>query len=247
MIIPVPSSIDFSTPPLLAHHPMVISLLDCNKVIVGPMKDGNGKRTFKLGLIVTMCYHPWDSNLRKTPWQPTPGPNDTSWLEDLFPEPSQHDEQPIPGPSQPSEPHEDASTREPEPEVTPTQSTKEPFGKSPHKGFHSSQIFLTPPSPILSFSHYTCLRNHPQRYTCQIPPSPEIAPIAPKKPTASSPQPHNEARQEFTNFLLTLMIPETLVHETINQILLEHHQLLQMILFVDATHRNEMHCELRED
>ncbi|MBW0468241.1 hypothetical protein O181_007956 [Austropuccinia psidii MF-1] len=43
------------------------------------------------------------------------------------PEPSQHDEPPIPGPSQASGPHEDPLTCEPEPEVAPTQSTEEPF------------------------------------------------------------------------------------------------------------------------
>ncbi|MBW0527342.1 hypothetical protein O181_067057 [Austropuccinia psidii MF-1] len=75
--------------------------------------------------------------------QPTPGPSGTQWLEDLFHskqppfpfliltfasselillpfvDPSEHNEPPIPGPSTPSEPHEDAWTREPEPEVAP--------------------------------------------------------------------------------------------------------------------------------
>ncbi|MBW0556785.1 hypothetical protein O181_096500, partial [Austropuccinia psidii MF-1] len=39
-ISPVPQSINLSTP-LLGHHPMVTSLLDRNKVIIWPMKDGN--------------------------------------------------------------------------------------------------------------------------------------------------------------------------------------------------------------
>ncbi|MBW0584015.1 hypothetical protein O181_123730 [Austropuccinia psidii MF-1] len=39
------------------------------------------------------------------------------------------------------------------------------------------------------------------------PPSPEIPPVAPKIPTASSPHSHNESWQEFTNLQLTLMIP----------------------------------------
>ncbi|MBW0539667.1 hypothetical protein O181_079382 [Austropuccinia psidii MF-1] len=43
-------------------------------------------------------------------------------------EPSQHDETPIPGLSQPSEQHEDASTHGPEPEVAPTRSMEEPVG-----------------------------------------------------------------------------------------------------------------------
>ncbi|MBW0481834.1 hypothetical protein O181_021549 [Austropuccinia psidii MF-1] len=42
-----------SSPPLLGRHPMVTSLLDRSKVIMGPMKDGNGKRTFELKPIVT--------------------------------------------------------------------------------------------------------------------------------------------------------------------------------------------------
>ncbi|MBW0559546.1 hypothetical protein O181_099261 [Austropuccinia psidii MF-1] len=103
-ISPVPSSINLSTP-LLGHHPMVTSLLDWSKVIIWPMKDGNGKRTFKLGLIVTMSCHPWDSNTKlkqnqpnplqqdspvrslpckPTSWKLTPGLSGTQWLEDLF-------------------------------------------------------------------------------------------------------------------------------------------------------------------
>ncbi|MBW0487094.1 hypothetical protein O181_026809 [Austropuccinia psidii MF-1] len=64
---------------------------------------------------------------KKTLRQPTPGPSGTPWLEDLFHEPSQHNQPPIPGPSQPSKPHEDTFTREPEPEVAPMQSMEEPF------------------------------------------------------------------------------------------------------------------------
>ncbi|MBW0510369.1 hypothetical protein O181_050084 [Austropuccinia psidii MF-1] len=50
--------------PLLGHHPMVTSLSDRRKVIIRPMKDGDGKRTFKLFPIVTMSCHPWDSNAK---------------------------------------------------------------------------------------------------------------------------------------------------------------------------------------
>ncbi|MBW0537819.1 hypothetical protein O181_077534, partial [Austropuccinia psidii MF-1] len=35
-------------PPFLGHHPMVTSVLDRSKVIIRPMKDGNGERTFEL-------------------------------------------------------------------------------------------------------------------------------------------------------------------------------------------------------
>ncbi|MBW0588456.1 hypothetical protein O181_128171 [Austropuccinia psidii MF-1] len=51
-------------PLLLGHHPMVTSLLDRSKVIIWPMKDGDGKRTFELGPIVTMSCHRWDSNTK---------------------------------------------------------------------------------------------------------------------------------------------------------------------------------------
>ncbi|MBW0492972.1 hypothetical protein O181_032687 [Austropuccinia psidii MF-1] len=94
-------------------------------------------------------------------------------------------------------PHEDASTREPEPEVALMKLMEEPLGKSPNHFFHSSQLFLTPPLPISSLSHYTCLHNHHQQYACWIPPpstpTPEIPPIA------SSPHSHNESQQELTD------------------------------------------------
>ncbi|MBW0505804.1 hypothetical protein O181_045519 [Austropuccinia psidii MF-1] len=51
-------------PPLLGHHPMVTSLFDWSKVIIQPMKDGDGKRKFELSPIVTMSCHPWDSNAK---------------------------------------------------------------------------------------------------------------------------------------------------------------------------------------
>ncbi|MBW0484205.1 hypothetical protein O181_023920 [Austropuccinia psidii MF-1] len=106
-------------PPLLGHYPMVSSLLDQSKVIIRPMKDDNGKRTFKLGPIVTMSCHPWDSNAK----QPTPCPSGIQCWEVLFREPSRTNEPPIPGPSPSSEPHEDVLTREPEPELVPLHPT----------------------------------------------------------------------------------------------------------------------------
>ncbi|MBW0547861.1 hypothetical protein O181_087576, partial [Austropuccinia psidii MF-1] len=63
----------------------------------------------------------------QTPRQPTPGPSGTQWSKDLFREPSQHNEPPIPALSPSSEPPEDIATCEPEPEVAPTQSMEEPF------------------------------------------------------------------------------------------------------------------------
>ncbi|MBW0468642.1 hypothetical protein O181_008357 [Austropuccinia psidii MF-1] len=67
-------------------------------------------------------------------------------------------EPPIPGPSQFSKSqvpsHEDALTFEPEPEVTPTQSTEDSFGKLLLSFFSCFQHSLTPPLTISSSSHY---------------------------------------------------------------------------------------------
>ncbi|MBW0495651.1 hypothetical protein O181_035366 [Austropuccinia psidii MF-1] len=63
----------------------------------------------------------------------------------------------------------------------------------------------------------------------------------PPSPAPSSPNSKDEACQEFTDLRPTLMIPRDIVHKSINRILLEHRQLLHMIPFVDAAHRNEMH------
>ncbi|MBW0517016.1 hypothetical protein O181_056731, partial [Austropuccinia psidii MF-1] len=137
-------------PPLLSHHLMVTSLLYRIDVIFQPMKDGDGKRTFKLGPIVTHGIQMPNFLCKQNPRQPTPGPSGTQWSEDLFcskkpkfhlistfdssemtvppfVEPSLTDEPPIPGPSPSSKPHEDIPTCEPEPEVAPRQSMEEPF------------------------------------------------------------------------------------------------------------------------
>ncbi|MBW0557630.1 hypothetical protein O181_097345 [Austropuccinia psidii MF-1] len=138
---------------------------------------------------------------KQTPRQPTPGPSGTPWSEDLFRckqpkfhlistldssvltvppfvEPSQTEEPPIPGPSPYSKPHEDILTCEPEPEVIPTQSMEEPFGKSQ-----------------LHFDHLQLVPLHP------TPSSPStICPLDP-------PHSHNDACQQFTDLRLNLMIP----------------------------------------
>ncbi|MBW0512848.1 hypothetical protein O181_052563 [Austropuccinia psidii MF-1] len=126
---PVPSSITSPTPP-----PMRTLLLDRSKVIIQPMKHGNGERTFELGPTVTMSFHPWDSNTKvsieqnppnpprqdspvshmpckQTPRIPTPGPSGTQWLEDLFcskkpPFPFSSSELNLPPFVQPSQHHE---------------------------------------------------------------------------------------------------------------------------------------------
>ncbi|MBW0566542.1 hypothetical protein O181_106257 [Austropuccinia psidii MF-1] len=66
---------------------------------------------------------------KQTPQQPTPGPSSTGWSEELFRKPSQTKEPPISGPSPSSQPPEDNTTCEPEPEVAPTQYTEEPFAR----------------------------------------------------------------------------------------------------------------------
>ncbi|MBW0570412.1 hypothetical protein O181_110127 [Austropuccinia psidii MF-1] len=70
----------------------------------------------------------------QTQWQPTPGLSGTQWSEELFCKPSLTEEPPIPGPIPSSQPPEDVPTLEPEPELTPTQSTEEPFAcpATPH-------------------------------------------------------------------------------------------------------------------
>ncbi|MBW0492455.1 hypothetical protein O181_032170 [Austropuccinia psidii MF-1] len=94
-------------PPLPpGHRPMVTSLLDRSKVIIRPMKDGNGK---------------------SKPLQARVAPN--GWR--TYSAPSQHNEPPTPGSSQASDSqlpsHEKNLTCEPETEVAPTQSSEEPF------------------------------------------------------------------------------------------------------------------------
>ncbi|MBW0530850.1 hypothetical protein O181_070565 [Austropuccinia psidii MF-1] len=97
-------------------------------------------------------------------------------------EPSQTKEPPIPGPSPSSQPPEDVTTRKPEPEVAPTQSMGEPFGKSPLLFLHSYQVFLTFSSTISSSSRHSLLDNYHCQYARWFPP-----PSAPKNPNASSP------------------------------------------------------------
>ncbi|MBW0576549.1 hypothetical protein O181_116264 [Austropuccinia psidii MF-1] len=178
-------------PPLLGHHSMVTSLLNWSEVIIRPMKDGDGKRTFELGPIVTNGIQTPNFPREQTLRQPTPGLSGTRWLEELFHEPSQTKEPPIPGPSPSSEPLEDVPTCEPEPEVAPMQSTEEPFRNSPLLFLHSYQLFLTFSSTISSLSRHSLLDNYHRQYAHQIPPS----------------HSNNDACQEFTDLRLTLMIP----------------------------------------
>ncbi|MBW0470181.1 hypothetical protein O181_009896 [Austropuccinia psidii MF-1] len=212
MIIPVPSSINLSTP-LQGHHPMVTSLLNCSKVIIRPMKHGNGRRTFDLGPIVTISCQPWDSNAKnktnqipcdKTHWflvilasklrgnrlQAPVAPN----------EPSQHNEPPIPGPSLSSEPYEDVLTCEPEPEVARRNPQRNHL-VSPHFMFFTLTRFSSP-----------LLRPYP---ACPTPPC-SIIIIDNMLFGSPSPQSHNEAWKEFKDLRTNLMIPQAIVYKSIN-------------------------------
>ncbi|MBW0461961.1 hypothetical protein O181_001676 [Austropuccinia psidii MF-1] len=176
MISPIPSSIDFST-----HQPIFTSLLDWSKVIIQPMKDGNGKRTRKTNQIPHSLY-----SCKQTPRQRTPGLSGTQRLEDLFCEPSEHNEPPITGPSQspktPLQPHDDALTCGPEPEVAPMQSTEEPFA---HPTTPCS-ITIIDNTPVGSPLHSN-LSSFPKEPNSLLP------------PVSSSSHSHNEAQQEFTD------------------------------------------------
>ncbi|MBW0578188.1 hypothetical protein O181_117903 [Austropuccinia psidii MF-1] len=57
-------------PPLLGHHPMVTSLLDLSELIIWPMKEDDGKRTFKMG------FKRQKPSQTKEP--PIPGPSPSS-------------------------------------------------------------------------------------------------------------------------------------------------------------------------
>ncbi|MBW0591329.1 hypothetical protein O181_131044 [Austropuccinia psidii MF-1] len=125
----------------------------------------------------------------QTPRQPTLGASGTQRPEELFPESSQNKEPPMPCLSPLSQPPEDNMTCEPEPEVAPTQSTEEPFGKSPLLFLQSSQLFLTFSLTISSSSHHSPLHNHHQRYTRWIPPSSLTCPPSHPVPPPSTPTP----------------------------------------------------------
>ncbi|MBW0538926.1 hypothetical protein O181_078641 [Austropuccinia psidii MF-1] len=138
---------------------------------------------------------------KKTPRQPTPGASCTQGLEDLFHKPSQTNEPPIPGPIPSSKPHEDVPACEPEPEVVPTQSMKDPLScpTPPHS------IIIIDDTPVGSPL-----------------PNPTTFPLcSPSLPVTSSPHSHNEACREFTDLKPTLITPRAIVHKSINRILLE--------------------------
>ncbi|MBW0501496.1 hypothetical protein O181_041211 [Austropuccinia psidii MF-1] len=156
-ISPVPSSIDLST-----HYPMVTSLLDWSKVVIRPMKDGNGKRTFEVGLIITHGI-----KTPKTKPSKSPATRLLRSFELALPpsvEPSQYNETPISGTSQSSksqvQSHEDTMTHEPEPEMALMQSTEDPFDKFLISFFSCSKNSITPPSNISILYGYPLICNN---------------------------------------------------------------------------------------
>ncbi|MBW0497045.1 hypothetical protein O181_036760 [Austropuccinia psidii MF-1] len=205
-------------PPLLGHHPMVTSLLDRREVIIRPMKDGDGERTFKLEPIVTMSCQRWDSNAknkthqippdktlpfpvclarkpRGNPLQAQVAPN--GWRNYSAP--------PIPGLSPSSQPPEDVRTREPEPEVAPTQSTGEPFvlfSFSTPISFSSPFLWPSPArptTPCLIIIIGNTPVGSPLPLPLLLPQLPHL-PILFPPPVQSPSHSHNDARQEFTDF-----------------------------------------------
>ncbi|MBW0593553.1 hypothetical protein O181_133268 [Austropuccinia psidii MF-1] len=74
---------------------MVTSLLELSEVTIRPMKDGDGKRIFELGLIVTNGIQMPKAKPPKSPRQDSPVPSlpckqtrGTRWSEELFRKPS---------------------------------------------------------------------------------------------------------------------------------------------------------------
>ncbi|MBW0559189.1 hypothetical protein O181_098904 [Austropuccinia psidii MF-1] len=114
-----------------------------------------------------------------------------------------------------------------------------------------------PPNPLQQDSPVPCIRckktpkqSTEELFACPATPSSIMiinnTPIG-SPPAPSSPQSHNEAWQVFTALRLTLMNPRAIVHNSINQISLEHQHFLHMIPFMNVTHQNEMHWEFWEE
>ncbi|MBW0538611.1 hypothetical protein O181_078326 [Austropuccinia psidii MF-1] len=205
--------------PLIGHHLIVASLLDWSKVIIRPMKDGNGKRTFELGPIVTISSHPWDSNAKNKTHLIPPDkthpfnvclaskPRSNPLLARVAPdEPSQHHQPPIPGPSPCSKPPEDIATHEPKPEVAPTKSMEELFARPATPRL----VIIIDDMPVRSPTTLPLWTPVPPPLTPTPVPFLDIPPIAAKNPTASSPpvpsssHSYDDACQEFREELNSL-------------------------------------------
>ncbi|MBW0494300.1 hypothetical protein O181_034015 [Austropuccinia psidii MF-1] len=125
---------------------------------------------------IQMLRHNPSNPLREDTPVPHMPHKKTLWKLTPVLKPSQHNEPPIPGPSQSSESHEKTLACEPEHEVALMQSMEDPFGKSPLSFFSCSKLSLTPPSTISSSSRYGPLCNYHQQFAHQIPPSPSSTP-----------------------------------------------------------------------
>ncbi|MBW0515988.1 hypothetical protein O181_055703 [Austropuccinia psidii MF-1] len=164
-------------PPLLGHHPMVTSLLDWSKVIIWPMKDGDGKRTFELGKIVTMSCQQWDSNAKNLP-----EPKSHLFLARVHPPNHLRTFQLM--------------------SHNLRWLLRNPW-RNLLVSLHSYQLFLTFSLTIYSSSHHSRLDHYHRRYAHWIPQEPQH--LLP--PVQSPSHPNNDARQEFTSLQPALMIP----------------------------------------
>ncbi|MBW0526848.1 hypothetical protein O181_066563 [Austropuccinia psidii MF-1] len=145
---------------------MVTSLLDWIKVIIRPMKHVNGKRTFKLGLIITMSCHPWDSNVKVTSYFSSlthfSSHNHTNCFSltiEQNPPNSPQQDTPVPG-----MPHKKA-LREPTPGPSGPQWSEDLFCKPSQHG--------EPPIPSLAQSSEPQVTSHENASACE--PEPEVA------------------------------------------------------------------------
>ncbi|MBW0500682.1 hypothetical protein O181_040397 [Austropuccinia psidii MF-1] len=130
---------------------------------------------------------------KQTPRQPNPGPSGIQWWEDSF------------GSKQKAIPFLILTFNSSEltlpPFVEPSQYNEPPIpGPSPSSKPHEDVSASHPATPHLVIF----IDNMP---IGSPPPTPEIPPISPKDPTASSPHSQDEAWQEFTDLQQTRMIP----------------------------------------
>ncbi|MBW0533130.1 hypothetical protein O181_072845 [Austropuccinia psidii MF-1] len=216
-------------PPLLGHHPMVTSLLNRSEVIIRPMSYGNGERTFKLGPIVTMSCHPWDSNA-KNKTHGIPPTRITHSMSASQANPAETHSWPKWHPMNPPNTmgHLFLARVNPPNHLRTLQLMSQNQRWLQHNPWRNHLVgpnftFLT----LLNFSS-PLLRPSPvcpatPRLIIIIddtpigsptpPPSPDLPPIAAENPTASSPlvpsssHSYNDAFQKFTNLQPTLMIP----------------------------------------
>ncbi|MBW0494826.1 hypothetical protein O181_034541 [Austropuccinia psidii MF-1] len=163
---------------------MVTSLIERRAVIIWPMKDDNGERTFKLGPIITMSCQPWDSNAKNKTHQMSP----YKTLPFLFCLASKTRGNPL------------------QAQVAPNGPRNYPMNHPEPK----SHLFLPLVHPP---NHLRWLQRNPRR-NLLIPPSssltpPPSPPLQPRfPPLGQSPShSHNDSCQEFTDLKPTLMIP----------------------------------------